>query len=339
MRTPRRLSYVAIVLAIALPVVAQPTYAPTPYGGQSYAQPYAEQPYATDSAATIPNEPSPDSPDARVAAAEAEKVRLQAEVDALAEQRAQSEASLRARARALYRLRRSGMLPVAGGFDAMLGHLSRVERLERMVTRDVRSVRFLRQREESLRAELELSDGRIAEARREAEAERMRAAEQAQMAASFAMAFDPRALPALPVAPLPSLSHGTFRVHGAEPTSGFAALRGRLPLPVRGGGAMREASREDGRGVELLSPAGSGVVAVADGRVAFAGRHGALGLTVVLDHGDGHYTLYSGLAQTAPAVGEWVGQGARLGTLGGEPLYFEVRQGTRSADTRAWIGL
>jgi septal ring factor EnvC (AmiA/AmiB activator) len=102
---------------------------------------------------------------------------------------------------------------------------------------------------------------------------------------------------------------------------------------------MREASREDGRGVELLSPAGSGVVAVADGRVAFAGRHGALGLTVVLDHGDGHYTLYSGLAQAAPAVGEWVGQGARLGTLGGEPLYFEVRQGTRSADTRAWIGL
>jgi septal ring factor EnvC (AmiA/AmiB activator) len=91
--------------------------------------------------------------------------------------------------------------------------------------------------------------------------------------------------------------------------------------------------------VELLSPAGSGVVAVADGRVAFAGRHGALGLTVVLDHGDGHYTLYSGLAQAAPAVGEWVGQGARLGTLGGEPLYFEVRQGTRSTDTRAWIGL
>jgi septal ring factor EnvC (AmiA/AmiB activator) len=339
MRTPRRLSFVAIVLAMALPVLAQPAYAPTPYGAQPHAQPYAEPPYATDSAATIPNEASPDAPDARVAAAEAEKVRLQAEVDALAEQRAQSEASLRGRARALYRLRRSGMLPVAGGFDAMLGHLSRVERLERMVTRDVRSVRFLRQREESLRAELELSDGRIAEARREAEAERARAAEQAQMAASFAMAFDPRALPALPVAPLPPLGHGTFRVHGAEPTSGFAALRGRLPLPVRGGGAMREASREDGRGVELLSPAGSGVVAVADGRVAFAGRHGALGLTVVLDHGDGHYTLYSGLAQAAPAVGEWVGQGARLGTLGGEPLYFEVRQGTRSADTRAWIGL
>lgn len=352
MRTPRRLSFVAIVLAMALPVVAQPTAAPhaqphgaQPYGAQPYGVPsYGAQPYATDSLAASSTEPAPDAPEARVAAAEAEKVRLQAEVDALAEQRAQSEASLRSRARALYRLRRSGMLPVAGGFDAMLGHLSRVERLERMVARDVRSVRFLRQREESLRAELELSDGRIAEARREADAERARAAEQAQMAASFAMAFDPRALPALPVAPLPplghpSLGHGTFRVHGAEPTSGFAALRGRLPLPVRGGGAMREASREDGRGVELLSPAGSGVVAVADGRVAFAGRHGALGLTVVLDHGDGHYTLYSGLAQAAPAVGEWVGPGARLGTLGGEPLYFEVRQGTRSTDTRAWIGL
>lgn len=338
----RRFLFVGLVLALAFPVVALPGVAQPSF--DPYAPSYVPaQPHA----AAMPSEPtyespaaSPaESPDTRVAEAEAQKLRLETEVSALAEQRAQSETSLRARARALYRLRRSGMLPVAGGFEALLGHLSRVERLERMVSRDVRSVRFLRQREESLRAELELSDGRIAEARREAEVARARAAEQAQMAASFSAAFDPRMLPALPVAPLPPLGHGTFRVHGAEPTSGFAALRGRLPLPVRGGGAMREASREDGRGVELLSPSGSAVVAVADGRVAFAGRHGSLGLTVVLDHGDGHYTLYSGLAQAAPAVGEWVGQGARLGSLGAEPLYFEVRQGTRSADTRGWIGL
>ncbi|MCB9610873.1 MAG: peptidoglycan DD-metalloendopeptidase family protein [Sandaracinus sp.] len=332
----RRLRLVALVVALGSPVLAQPSYAPQ--GWASPPNPYASAPtYAAPAPAAPPVAPA--EVNDPVAEAESEKVRLEAEVAALAEQRAHTEESLRARARALYRLRRSGMLPVAGGFEALLGHLSRVERLERMVSRDVRSSRFLRQREESLRAELSLADGRIAEARREAEAQRARAAEQAAATAAFQNVFDPRMLPALPVAPLPPMQHGTFRVHGSEPTSGFGALRGRLPLPVRGGGAMREASREDGRGIEVLSPAGSPVVSVADGRVAFAGRYGTLGQTIVLDHGDGHYTLYAGLARTGLAVGEWVGQGALLGNLGGEPLYFEVREGTRSVDTRGWLGL
>ncbi len=344
----RRLRFAALLLALSAPVFAQPgsfsSYGVGSMPGSSppaLPTPAASVPAASAPAAIPPNVPPASAADARLAEAQSEQVRLQTEVEALAEERAQSEESLRGRARALYRLRRTGMLPVAGGFDALLGHLSRVERLERAVARDVRSTRFLRQREESLRAELSLVDGRIAEARREVELAHARAAQEAAMTSAFAGAFDSRALPALPVAPLPSLASlpsGSFRVHG-EPTSGFAALRGRLPMPIRGGGAMREASREDGRGLELFSPSGSPVVSVADGRVAFVGRHGSLGRTVVLDHGDGHYTLYAGLAESGLAVGEWVGQGAQLGALGADPLYFEVRRGTRSEDTRSWIGL
>ncbi|MCB9637136.1 MAG: hypothetical protein H6721_33925, partial [Sandaracinus sp.] len=140
----RRLRLVALVVALGSPVLAQPSYAPQ--GWAAPPNPYASAPtYAAPMPAVAPPAAAPaEAPSDPVAEAESEKVRLEAEVAALAEQRAHTEESLRARARALYRLRRSGMLPVAGGFEALLGHLSRVERLERMVSRDVRSSRFLR---------------------------------------------------------------------------------------------------------------------------------------------------------------------------------------------------
>ncbi|MEZ4250934.1 MAG: hypothetical protein R3B99_22155 [Polyangiales bacterium] len=147
----RRLRLVALVVALGSPVLAQPSYAPQ--GWASPPNPYASAPtYAAPAPAAPPVAPA--EVNDPVAEAESEKVRLEAEVAALAEQRAHTEESLRARARALYRLRRSGMLPVAGGFEALLGHLSRVERLERMVSRDVRSSRFLRQREVASRRAL-----------------------------------------------------------------------------------------------------------------------------------------------------------------------------------------
>lgn len=278
----------------------------------------------------------------RLADVEADVARIGAEVDALAEQRVASERSMRERARALYRLRRAGVLPVAGGFDALLGHLARVERLERMVARDLDALRFLRQREEGLREELSGAERRIADARREAELAAAREAEQLRAASAFQSVFDVGSLPNLSVAPSASSPHfgaGTFRVHGEPTSSSFAGLRGQLPLPVRAGGAMREASREDGRGLEVLSPAGTPVLAVADGRVAFAQRYAGYGRMVILEHGDGHYTLYAGLGQSSLALGEWVSQGARVGELGGEPLYFEVRRGTRSLEARTWLGI
>src|SRR5689334_7504875 len=42
--------------------------------------------------------------------------------------------------RSLYRVSRGGLLPMAGGVDALLGHASRVGRLERMVAGEAREL-------------------------------------------------------------------------------------------------------------------------------------------------------------------------------------------------------
>lgn len=282
-----------------------------------------------------------------------DKARLEVEIDELAARSEATKEDLHRRARALYRMRRAGMLPVAGGFDALLTHLSRLERLERMVRSDLSALTFLRSRRQALRGEVARKQEEADTARRElTELQRQKQALEQQLWAqrAYGGVFDPAYAPRLPMmgvgsapsaAPPPAPpvpAYGlTVRDRGGAASAGFAARRGRLRLPVAGG-AVREAQREDGRGLEFVSP-GAAVVAAADGRVAFSQRYGAYGTLVILDHGDDYYTLYGGLAQTSLVVGEWVGEGARIGTIGSQPLFFAVRQGTRSLEARSWVGL
>lgn len=276
-----------------------------------------------------------------------EKARLEIEIAELVARTEAAQEELRRRARALYRMRRAGMLPIAGGFDALLSHLSRLERLERMVRSDLSAIAFLRSRRQALRGEVARKEEEASEARRElAQLQQRKQTLEQQLWAqrTYAGLFDPAYAPRLPVtvpggrpAPAPAVPSYGLTVRGAEPTSGFAQLRGRLRLPVAGG-AVREAQREDGRGLEFVSP-GASVVAAADGRVAFSQRYGGYGTLVILDHGDDYYTLYGGLVQTPLVPGEWVGEGARVGVLGSQPLFFAVKRGTRSLDARSWVGL
>ncbi len=64
---------------------------------------------------------------------------------------------------------------------------------------------------------------------------------------------------------------------------------------------------------------------------------------MILDHGDGYFTVYGGLGNADVRVGDDIGRGAQIGDIGVDPgppeLYFEVRQGTRTLDARTWLGL
>lgn len=256
-----------------------------------------------------------------------------AELEGFDERQAEAQRSLVTHARAFYRLRRSGMMPVRGGFDAMLSHLSRMERLERMVRRDVRTVRRLDTRDIELRARVAELENVASEATSEVARVQSMQTEQAQVAAAYAGLFD--GTNRLPVAPLPG-GYG-LTVRGA-PLSSFASLRGQLPLPVRSGGEVRDATREDGHGLEFAVGPGSRVSAVAEGTVAFARPYGVYGSMVVLDHGQSHYTVYSGLERIDVSVGQSVRPRQELGASG-STLYFEVRQGTRSLDPHVWVGI
>jgi septal ring factor EnvC (AmiA/AmiB activator) len=281
---------------------------------------------------------------ARVEHAQTRQVQIDTEISGLADKREQAEGRLHERARALYRIRRAGMLPVAGGFDALMGHLARVQRLSRMVKGDLDTMDFLGQRGAALRAERNelaaaLQEAQVAVRTLEAKKEEI---EHSRRSASL---FQDALRGEQEDAPSDNVGYGRIRVSGDmdDLGDGFARMRGQLALPVQGSMRIGESSREGAPGLEFYGRPGGPVRAAADGRVAFARNHGAYGLMVILDHGASFYTVYGGLGSTDVQVGDWVGMSTRLGTLDtASPdaiLFFEVRRGTRPLDARSWLGL
>ena len=74
------------------------------------------------------------------------------------------------------------------------------------------------------------------------------------------------------------------------------------------------------KGVDFAAAAGAPVRAVAPGEVRFAGWFRGYGRIVILDHGDGYFTVSGHLDAVDVAVGDMVGEGDDLGTVGRDRL-------------------
>jgi septal ring factor EnvC (AmiA/AmiB activator) len=132
--------------------------------------------------------------------------------------------------------------------------------------------------------------------------------------------------------------------------SPFAALRGKLALPVRGELGNRFGSpRSDGgltwKGLFIAAKSGDDVRAVADGRVVYADWLRGFGNLLILDHGDNYMTLYANAEALLKQVGDVIRGGesvATVGNSGGNPesgLYFEMRHEGRPFDPLNWVKL
>lgn len=132
--------------------------------------------------------------------------------------------------------------------------------------------------------------------------------------------------------------------------SPFAALRGKLALPVRGELGNRFGSpRSDGgltwKGLFIAARSGDDVRAVADGRVVYADWLRGFGNLLILDHGDNYMTLYANAEALLKQVGDVIRGGesvATVGNSGGNPesgLYFEMRHEGRPFDPLSWVKL
>lgn len=278
---------------------------------------------------------------ARIEHGQTRSAQIDAEVRGLEERQTTAHEQLVRRARVLYRVRKSGMLPIAGGFDALLQHLGRVNRLSRMVKSDLEHAAFLNGRATALqqeRAELSTS---VELARADLERLRSQKREARLIERTDMWSSSAANSPTAADAPL----YGRLRVsdgdwEGAQ--TRFPELRGRLGLPVTDVRRIGDARREDGEGLEFVASAGTAVRSAADGRVAFSRRYGSYGQMVIIDHGDRFYTVYGGLGRVEVDVGDWIGMSARIGTVGAgdrTALFFEVRRGTKSLDARSWLGL
>ena len=97
-------------------------------------------------------------------------------------------------------------------------------------------------------------------------------------------------------------------------------------------------------GIGIAADAGTAVKAIADGEVVLAEPIGTYGLTVIVQHGGGDYSVYGSLANAAVKVGAAVRKGQTVGTVGAtDPdlpahLHFEIRRDRGAAvDPLEWL--
>lgn len=125
----------------------------------------------------------------------------------------------------------------------------------------------------------------------------------------------------------------------------FSRMQGRLKKPVNGTLAgLFGQDRGDGevwKGV-FYNTVPTSVSSIASGTVTFAGELEGYGKVVVLDHGDGYVSIYSGLNEIDIAQNYAVNAGSKIGTSGTLPsgetgLYLEVRYNGQVMNPLSWI--
>jgi peptidase, M23 family len=184
-----------------------------------------------------------------------------------------------------------------------------------------------------------------AEARKKAAEARLAAAEKARKdrAAAAQKAADERAaMSNLTAEDMNIRAPSYVRISNAN---SFSRMQGRLKKPVSGTLAgLFGQDRGDGevwKGV-FYQTTPSTVSSIAGGTVTYADELEGFGKVIVIDHGDGYVSIYSGLSEIEVAKGYAVAAGNRLGISGTLPsgmegLYLEVRYNGQAMNPLSWI--
>jgi septal ring factor EnvC (AmiA/AmiB activator) len=96
-------------------------------------------------------------------------------------------------------------------------------------------------------------------------------------------------------------------------------------------------------GLGIGADEGAPVRSVASGRIVVAKAFGTYGLTVIVQHGGGDYSVYGSLSRSAVEEGTEVRKGQVLGYVGtADPalpphLHFEIRPQGRAVDPLEWL--
>ena len=96
-------------------------------------------------------------------------------------------------------------------------------------------------------------------------------------------------------------------------------------------------------GVGIRAPIGTPVLSVAPGKVVSVRQLGTYGLTVIVEHGGGDYSIYGSLARAEVREGQTIGKGQSVGGVGiSDPelpphLHFEIRHGGPAMDPVTWL--
>jgi septal ring factor EnvC (AmiA/AmiB activator) len=135
------------------------------------------------------------------------------------------------------------------------------------------------------------------------------------------------------------------------PAGGIRPWKGVLDWPARGTltetfGRHRHPKFDawtQSNGISIAVAAGSPVRAIYAGKAVYAQWLAEYGNLVIVDHGDGVFTLYAWLQAVSVRAGSYVPAGTAVGLAGTGPgrdepgVYFEVRDRQRASDPVAWL--
>ncbi|MBN2466817.1 MAG: peptidoglycan DD-metalloendopeptidase family protein [Deltaproteobacteria bacterium] len=131
----------------------------------------------------------------------------------------------------------------------------------------------------------------------------------------------------------------------------FPVSKNKLSFPVAGSIITHFGKHEDpafstisfNNGIEILAQTGSAIHAVFEGSVIYAGWFKGYGNIIIIDHGDGYYTLSGHASELFKRVGDQVEEGETIGLVGetgslkGPNLYFEIRHHGQPLDPLTWL--
>jgi len=98
-------------------------------------------------------------------------------------------------------------------------------------------------------------------------------------------------------------------------------------------------------GIGIRAAQGTAVKAIAAGEVMVADPIGTYGLTVIVQHGGGDYSVYGSLSRADVRKGDKVSKGETIGAVGrADPemdphLHLEIRPKGRATDPLAWLAM
>jgi len=302
-----------------------------------------------------------------IRAAEAERAAAQAQADRDAAQRHSGElrTDLSARLSALYRMGRLGYLQTLASADSGESFLRGLQLLSFLAGRDARLLRSyegslaeLAVKERNL-AVLRTSIAAVATETREAERALQRArAEKAALLARLERTADEQRTSVAVLEDKTSRLAALLELletRGRSLPAGAASIRrykGALDWPVRGKVVVpfgrianprfpKTFLRSSGWTIDV--PTGTTVQAVFAGDVVYAQWLKGYGNLVVLDHGDGVFTLYGHLMTGTAPRGTRVALGEVVGRVADPPeeevagVYFEIRESRTSVDPGGWL--
>ena len=272
-----------------------------------------------------------------------------------------SQARLQKRLRALYVLSRGGAARHLLGAQSFDDLALRRRLLEDMAKTDATLVASYRAKVDEVNAQRRVVQERVREAKdieqRLAEEEEILATTRKERAATMRRIEEEKELGVRAVKDIVRETNSISREIRAHlpttirPRSGKGILADGLLRPLRGTflrgfGTSKDAAsgaKVTSNGVHIRAALGVPVAAAGGGRVVFEGWQRGLGHIVILDHEEGHHTIYGHLSRGLVRQGERVVRGQTVGFVGdsasieGPKLYFELRESGRPKNPAAYL--